>query len=897
MKHLAGTHDLTLPGWGPYTKKYMGVSHIADQSKGVRFDVSVIPGFYRRKVDVPNVLWESGYHPWEAAPDLTYFSNRHELQWKDEVYCDISFSAYAGSSRLIRCEAVNATEQSQNLVLHYMASIHFPQVSSHGKTLQMCRLTGNEAGLWVDALDYADLTFAHARPSDTLVYDGYSRGEARGQGFVNGSGLARGFGKDSGDTVLYRIQNDKPIPDACLVFRYRAKAGSSAAFSLEGTARSSLVFPGSGEFESLTLPIGDVASGEFELRLVSAGDAEIELDGIVLTRADQVKQLGFVPAPWNPAPQLIEGPSPDSLILKYENSPVYYGLKWNYPHFEVRQLLTSELDRFMRHYVHDHVRAVLLGDHEGHFTNIFIRPLALEPNSSAVIYGLVCEGSLEEVEQQLRDFPDRDSGLEQLYRSVRARKADLTPSPAGAPYTFSQELMAATTLTNVVFPVYTRRSYIRHNTPGRWWDSLYTWDSGFIGLGLAELDVGRAVDCLNAYVTEPGDPHAAFIHHGSPVPVQFYLYLELWNRTQSRELLAFFYPRLRQYYRFMIGASGSSTTRTLRSNLLRTWDYFYNSGGWDDYPPQVHVKAHKLGEQVAPLVTTSHCIRSAKILQMAAETLGGMEADIAGYEADIALFADAIQRHTWDEDSGYFGYLHHDGQGNPVEILRHESGANFNMGLDGITPLVAGICTEQQTERMLSHLFDDARLWTRIGLTTVDQSAPYYRADGYWNGAVWMPHQWFFWKTMLDLGLPDRAWQIAGTGLDVWKHEVEETYNCYEHFIVQSGRGAGWHQFGGLSTPVLGWYSAYFRPGRLTGGFNTWVTRLQFGADHRTCTAELVNKARSAFSVIVTLNADCGYRVRCNGEHADAREIVPGAWTITLQPNGTGSYSLTLEAE
>ena len=34
--------------------------------------------------------------------------------------------------------------------------------------------------------------------------------------------------------------------------------------------------------------------------------------------------------------------------------------------------------------------------------------------------------------------------------------------------------MIATTLTNVVYPIYTKRSYIRHNTPGRWWDCLYT---------------------------------------------------------------------------------------------------------------------------------------------------------------------------------------------------------------------------------------------------------------------------------------------------------------------------------------------------------------------------------------------------------------------------------------
>ena len=37
-------------------------------------------------------------------------------------------------------------------------------------------------------------------------------------------------------------------------------------------------------------------------------------------------------------------------------------------------------------------------------------------------------------------------------------------------------------------------------------------------------------------------------------------------------------------------------------------------------------------------------------------------------------------------------------QGSPPGILRHESGANFNMGLDGASPLFAGICTPEQEQ-------------------------------------------------------------------------------------------------------------------------------------------------------------------------------------------------------
>ena len=40
------SHDIaSLHAWGPYSKRYAGISHIPDMSKGIRFDFSVMPGY------------------------------------------------------------------------------------------------------------------------------------------------------------------------------------------------------------------------------------------------------------------------------------------------------------------------------------------------------------------------------------------------------------------------------------------------------------------------------------------------------------------------------------------------------------------------------------------------------------------------------------------------------------------------------------------------------------------------------------------------------------------------------------------------------------------------------------------------------------------------------------
>jgi hypothetical protein len=362
--------------------------------------------------------------------------------------------------------------------------------------------------------------------------------------------------------------------------------------------------------------------------------------------------------------------------------------------------------------------------------------------------------------------------------------------PQGEKYLFSQERFKATLMNNIVYPTYTQNSFIRHFTPGKWWNYIYTWDLGFIAIGLNEVNPTLAAECINAYTT-PAGSQSAFIHHGSPVPVQQYAFFDLWNKTQSKELLAYFYPRLKQYYEFLAGRLGSSTTRT-KSNMIKTWDYFYNSGGWDDYPPQVAVHQQKAEKTVIPVANTAHCIRVAKMLRMAAKALNEKN-DVKIYDKDIKDFSDALQKYSWNETSGYFSYVVHDQDGNPVSRFTDEkSGKDYNMGFDGAYPICAGICTAKQEEILLQKIFSEQKMWTPSGMSVVDQSAPYYRIDGYWNGAIWMPHQWFAWKAMLDLGRADLAMKIATKDLDVYKNETDDSYGTFEHFFAkQAGEQGG----------------------------------------------------------------------------------------------------------
>ena len=884
---IQNSHDLSFPAWGPYTKKYIGLSHIPEPEKGIRFDLSVFPGFYRRKVDVPNAFFESGYHPWEASPDLNYFSFRHELEWKDQVYTDISYSRIDDQSRLIRMQCVNQSSNEQSIVLHLMASIHFPSLktSSPDTCIYPAEIISSHKVDWIRGIDYVHIISQDQEPQKTLVYDGLWYKEIRDHGFVSGSGLGRRFGRHKNDQVSYRFTLEQQLVDAVLLFRYRMKKSDRLTFTMSGSFHGELNCLGADTLTTLTVPLGLVERGQQILTLTSYGGPAIEIDGFCIVAKTEAERIRFKNIQWQPIPELLKGPIANSLIIKYKDVDSYYGLIWFSDDYQVREFFCRDLDVYFRRKANEHVLTKFYGEGEGHYTNVFLRPIRLHPRSQKTLSSVICNGSREKVTEYLSSYQKQTENLAAIYQSNRKAIVNFQTKTDGNQYSFSQARMAATLLCNVIYPVYTQKSFIRHSTPGRWWDSLYTWDSGFIGLGLLELDTRRAIESLNAYTTPPGS-QSAFIHHGSPVPVQMSLFLELWNRTQSLELLRYFYPRMKQYYLFLSGQRGSSTTRTLKSNLTKTWDYFYNSGGWDDYPPQKYVHAQYLEATVAPMISTSHCIRSAKILKMAAQELNLMD-DVRHYEQDIRLFSEAIQKYGWDAEAGYFGYVQHDEKGKPIGLLRTSDGENFNKGLDGCYPLFAGIGTQEQNKRLLQHLQTDGQLWSWIGLSAVDQTAGYYLKDGYWNGTVWMAHQWFFWKRMLDLGEEAFAHRIAMTALDVWKKEVETSYNCMEHFIIETGRGAGWHEFGGLSAPVLSWFASYYRPGHVSTGYEIWIQSQSFNNDQSELDLELTHHSEDSIkgsTILICMNPAYEYQATYNGAKVAVKTYDKGSIAVQI-PN------------
>lgn len=881
-------NKVKMPVWGPYSKKYMGISRVMESlaDVGARYDFSVHPTLWNSSTPVPNVTVPSSYHLWNCKSDYTYFSYRYELMWKDMVYADVSFSKINDEAYLMRCEFVNNTELSQNCILNIFASMEFPNPT-------YCKVNTPDKCVIKTANDYTDYTYAVPRPWDNENPDGMFKGMFADKDFYLGKGLGdrcenyhvhflnlQPFGCEKGDRVSYSIKADG-FKNPIIALRYRTVTDGNGRFDMisDDDIYRDIAFPNSDELTFIYLPYME------NFTLESLGGAGVELDFLAVIESGEEDNLTTekVNFPYIPEINTDVLENGHRTTLKYNGIEKPFCILTNNKNTRERALNSGSLEDALINrlsngdHTYDDLAETFSGSFkrkhsdDGFFHNTLIKSIFIEPHTSHTEYAVLSMGEFDGL---------TNDEYEEIYRNAKASSPVSDYNEAGKKYTLSTEILKSTLLTNVVYPVYRHGENVIHHTPGKRWDSFYTWDSGFIGMGLLEFSPKLCQYALDMYLCDDTNKDFAFLLHGSLVPTQFPEYLELLKRTDDKESLAFLYDKAKIYYEFLRGRNHGSTVAKFNNGLLTTYDYWYSHCGMDDYPAQVEMMNRKSQKYTCPCLSTAQIIRAGKIMKMVAESLGRYD-DIKTYNADIEYSTKALNDLAWDEESGYFGYTEYDEKGNVKGIMRTADGENFNKGMDGIYPLVAGAVTGERKKRLIEHIKNPKEMWSQAGISAVDMSASYYFDDGYWNGNVWMSHQWFVWKTMLDNGEADFAFEIAGRALDMWKDETDFTYNTYECFGIATKRGGWFHNFGGLSAPICIWANCYYKPQTVTTGFDIW-TDYQRTTD---TSAEISFKYygdNEKYTMVVTLSDRCDYVAYLDGKEIEFYERNKGSLEFTF---------------
>lgn len=881
--------EKVMPKWGPYSKKYFGISKIADHKseKGVRFDFIVLPAVVNTDAKAPNTTIPAGVHPWEAKSDYSFYSYRHDMEWKDVIYSDISFTKLTDDSVLVRTEIFNNSEIMQNCLVNYFSAVQYPSVFSAKPVLpRKCE--------YKNAINYKSYDYNTKRPWDEQTMDAMHKGEFFDDRFCERQGLGdrdnnryilpeySKLGEEQGDQITYSFDLKECYSNALLAVRYRTTGKSDSSFSLNG---KTVIFPQSDDMNIEFFELGKLKSGVFNLILISIGGG-IEFDFFAVIESVDRNSLKVITEKNDFMPQ-IETADCDigkKTILKYAGINESFTLKTFNSETRFRTIPTGCLEDVPTPRISqpdqsfDNMLETFSGEFkdkhsdEGFYHNTLVHTIYIEPGKSHVEYAVISGSSTE------YKTPEE---YEKIYINAKNSVEKLDLSKAGQKYEFSNRLLRAAMFQNTVYPLYHHGEYVIHHTPGKRWDSFYTWDSGFIGLDMVMFAPEIADYILDLYLSDKNNKDYAFLLHGSPVPVHLYQYYEMLQRPQGLEGLESYYDRAKMFYDFLAGKINGSTTAKFKSGMTTTFDYFYNCSGMDDLPPQAETYKRKLQLKTAPCISSSQVIRTAKLLSVIALHIGRQD-DVAEYNADIERISNGLQKYAWDEASGYFSYVVHDDNGNPKEQLKSENGENMNKTMDGIYPLIAGITTDEQTEKILAHIKSEDEMMSKVGISAVNMKAGYYATNGYWNGNVWFSHQWFVWKTMLDLGENDFAFKIAQTALEAWKREVEYSYYTFEMLSITTGRGGWFHNFGGLSAPVNLWTAAYYKPGTFNLGFDSFCEKNEFNADKTAFYAEVAHYNKKESVMLVVMNDENEYTVSINGEAAEFNKRLSGMFEIKL---------------
>ncbi|MHC4872694.1 MAG: MGH1-like glycoside hydrolase domain-containing protein [Planctomycetota bacterium] len=349
--------------------------------------------------------------------------------------------------------------------------------------------------------------------------------------------------------------------------------------------------------------------------------------------------------------------------------------------------------------------------------------------------------------------------------------------------------------------------------PARQWKRLFLWDNGMTAVGALEMDRNFAENIITEMPDPELDSDSPFAY-SSPIATAVYALWEMQQPDPDIECLKKHYPHLKRLVEAIINYPEKYSEKS--SELLVTSPF--NKDGIDDSPAIVYAKGeifswdydktlpvnkersqlslHKVG-------LTSHAVRQLKILRLTAHILG-IEKDCSELTAQIENMEEALNQKLWcEDDKCYYDFVVEESRLYPSRELYH------------CLPLFSGSAPGEKEKLLLADIFSEKRFLTPFGLTAVSQDSPYYRRDGYWNGAVWIPPQWFFWKALYNTGLPAEAAELADKVLNLWEKNHNETLCCWEKFQVHDGHGAGNSRFSGLSTPLLALWKARRQPGRL----------------------------------------------------------------------------------
>lgn len=346
--------------------------------------------------------------------------------------------------------------------------------------------------------------------------------------------------------------------------------------------------------------------------------------------------------------------------------------------------------------------------------------------------------------------------------------------------------------------------------PARQWGRMFIWDNGMAGAGLAD-DAPEATVNVLENMPQAGSADG----FGSYIITAVFALWELYRSRGDAALPERCYDNLKALVLDAFDAPDGLATADRGTGADDSPALFYAKGSifaWD-YRRTLPTNPRHECLSLVCVGLTALAVRQLKILRIFASLLGCKD-DLS---AKIESVEKTLNDHYWsDKHQCYLDRIA--GEDHLLEIP----------WIYDCLPLFSGSVPEERLPALLEKL---KKYRTPSGFMIIEPDSPYFRNEGYPNGSIWAPLQYFFWKAMIGLGRMQDARDIAETYLALFEKNHRETLCCWEQFRADTGRGAGNSRFSGFQTSILGMRRAHRVFGAVQAGYDILIESVRLDPD------------------------------------------------------------------
>ena len=300
---------------------------------------------------------------------------------------------------------------------------------------------------------------------------------------------------------------------------------------------------------------------------------------------------------------------------------------------------------------------------------------------------------------------------------------------------------------------------------------MWIWDSVFHAFAFAEYDIEMAKDAIRAVLNmEREDGFIAhmmspdgFLSEITQPQVLAWGVWHLYQKSADKSFLAECAPKIAKFLRWTI------KNRDQNGNGLLEWftepDYTEckcGESGLDNSP------RFDFDIEMDAVDFSTWLCNDARYLSLIYRELGDVE-NAEYFKSVYENVKSKMNEKLWCEEDG----LYYDTLFNG-EFTRVATPASF-------FPMLAGVCSQEQADKMVKVLLDEKRFWTKMPVPSMPKDSEFYDID-MWRGCSWLNLNYFIIIGLRRYGYFDVAEELRKKTLDVVYEWYEKTGNVFEFY-------------------------------------------------------------------------------------------------------------------